>query len=107
MSTTVVQFLKSANAANSFYTAGDVAGFSSSLAATLVSNGVCVEFNAGSGAGVVVPAGSEAQEAWETTAAFTARNPDGTPNPSAAIHGYEGETTIVRGRAVPNSEPWA
>jgi hypothetical protein len=63
----------------------------------------------GLGAGVpVYPAGGWAgQIASETTEQFLNRIPGGVPNPSAAIEGFTGATTIVDGRAVPNSEPWA
>ena len=63
----------------------------------------------GAGSGVPVSSPFRGQIASETDAQFVAAGgSSGNENPSAAIQGYEGETTIVRGRAIPNSEAsWA
>jgi hypothetical protein len=87
---------------------GDIAGLSDALAAQLVAHSIAAEYDAGSGAGVVTASPMRGQGEWETDAQYEAAGgSSGNLNPGAAIQGVEGETTIVRGRAVPNSEPWA
>ena len=88
--------------------AGEVCGFPSALAAELVAANVAVEYNAGSGTGTPTASPFRGQIASETDAQFEAAGgSSGDLNTSAAIQGFQGQVTIVAGRNVPNSEPWA
>jgi hypothetical protein len=109
MSTTLIQFLQRYAGQDGLKNPGEIAGYDSVTATALISSNIAVAYNAGSGAGTVVPAGfTRGQIASETDAQFEAAGgSSGNLNPSAAVQGYEGAVSIVRGRAVPDSEPWA
>jgi hypothetical protein len=102
--TTLVQMLQPFYSTEGLLNAGDVVGPSDSLAATLVAENIAVEYDAGSGAGVPTASLFRGQLASETDAQFVAAGGDpGNENPSAAIQGFQGDVTIIRGIAVPNS----
>lgn len=105
MSLTLVQLLQPLNSAGGLINAGEICGLPSALATQLVTAGTAQLYEGGT------PTSSpfRGQIASETDAQFEAAGgSSGNLNPSAAIQGYEGETTIVRGRAIPNSEAgWA
>ena len=106
--TTLVQMLQPFYSTEGLLNGGDVVGLDDALAATLVAKNIAVEIDKGSGAGVPTTSPFRGQGEGETDAQYEAAGgSSGNLNPSAAIQGYEGDTTIVRGRAVPNGEPWA
>jgi hypothetical protein len=106
--TKLVEFLAPYYGPDGLHNAGEIAGIPDAIAAQMVNAGTAVLYNAGSGSGVSTSSPFRGQIASETDAQFIAAGgSSGNENPSAAIQGFEGETTIVRGRAVPNSEPWA
>ena len=84
--------------------AGETVGLADALATQMVAAGTAVLVNGGT------PTASAFRGilASETAAQYaTAGGTLGAQKVSAAIEGFTGATTIVDGRAVPNSEPWA
>ena len=81
-----------------------------SFGGTTFSGGVgasLADLGAGAGVPVYPEGGYQGQIASETTEQFLSRVAGGIPSPSSAIEGFQGQVTIVAGRNVPNSEPWA
>ncbi len=104
--TTLVQILKPYQSAEGLLNGGDVVGLSDSLAATLVTANIAVEYDAGSGAGVATASGFRGIGASETPSQYAAAGGMlGSQAISAAIEGFLGgdNVTIVHGIAVPNS----
>jgi hypothetical protein len=102
--TTSIQVLQPYFSPEGLINAGETIGVSSAVATAMVAAGAAVLVNGGT------PTASpfRGQNASETDAQFIAAGgSSGNENPSAAIQGYTGAVTIVRGRNVPNSEPWA
>jgi hypothetical protein len=107
--TTLVQIQTAYYSRQGLLNPGDIAGFPDADATRLIAAGIAAEYNAGDGLGVPLASPFRGQIASETNAQFVAAggNPD-NENPSAAIQGFQGNVTIVDGRAVPNSEAsWA
>jgi hypothetical protein len=109
MALTLIQFLTAHVGPGGLYNPGDLAGVDSAVATTLMANGVAQTYNAGDGAGVATASPFRGIGEAETPSEYEAAGGTlGDQTVSAAIHGYIGETTIVDGRAVPDSEAsWA
>jgi hypothetical protein len=108
MTLVLVEFLQPYYGPDGLHNSGEVAGLSSAVATALIAAGSAVEYNAGGGAGVPTASPFRGQGEWETDAQYEAAGgSSGNLSPSAAIQGYESAVSIVRGRAVPDSEPWA
>ena len=83
---------------------GDLTSLPSALATQLIAQGVVVEFDAGSGTGVVVPTPYfRGIGEGETPAAFEAAGGAADTTPSAAVQGYLSEGTIIAGRLIPTA----
>jgi hypothetical protein len=110
MSNTLLQALKQYNSSGGLINAGDVFGTDASTAAALIAAGTAQLYNAGSGSGTPTTSAFRGILASETRAQYaTAGGTLGDQPVSAAVEGFLGgaDVTIVDGRAVPNSEPWA
>jgi hypothetical protein len=89
--------------------AGEICGLPDAVATALIAAGGAVLYNAGSGAGAPTASPFRGIGEAETPSEYEAAGGTlGDQTVSAAIQGYIGETTIVDGRAVPDSEAsWA
>jgi hypothetical protein len=102
--TTLVQILKPFYSTEGLLNSGDVVGLPDATATAMVAAGTAVEVDEGAGAGTPTTSPFRGQIASETDAQFVAAGgSSGDENPSAAIQGFQGDVTTIRGRAVPNS----
>jgi hypothetical protein len=87
---------------------GELCGLPDAVATALIAAGGAALHDSGAGSGIPTASPFRGQLASETNAQFVAAGGDpGNENPSAAAQGFQGDVTAVKGRAVPNSEPWA
>jgi hypothetical protein len=110
MSNVLLQMLQPYFSTAGMINAGEIVGFPSALAATLVANSVAVEVDEGDGAGVVLANPQRGILASETPAQYAAAGFTlGDQAVSAAIQGFLGgdNVTIIDGHAQPVAEPWA
>jgi hypothetical protein len=99
MSTIIVQMLQPYQSAAGWLNAGEIVGFPSAQATALITAGTAVEYDGGT------PAASPFRGIGEgeLPAQYQALGGAADTTPSAAVEGYLNETTVLDGRAVPNS----
>jgi hypothetical protein len=86
--------------------AGELVGLPDAVATALIAAGGAALHDSGAGSGTPTASPFRGQLASETNSQFVAAGGDpGNENPSGAVQGFQGNTTIVKGRAQPLSEP--
>ena len=97
MTITIVTLTQNYNSGAWEALAGQSVGLPAATASAMITAGTATASS------LVLPAGGySGQGEGERTVDFLNRVPGGVPNPSAAIQGFEGFTTTLHGRAVPD-----
>jgi hypothetical protein len=101
--TEIIQILTAWHSPAGLVNGGEIVGVDSATAATLIADGVAVEYTTSAGAGVPVASAFRGIGAGELPSQYQALGGAADTTPSAAVEGYLNETTVLDGRAVPNS----
>jgi hypothetical protein len=106
MTTEIIQILTAWHSPAGLINPGEIIGVDSATAATLIADGVAVEYTTSAGAGVPVASAFRGIGEAETPAQYAAAGGTlGDQQISAAVQGFLGgdNVTITDGIAVPNS----